>query len=71
MARSGDERYGADFSYFCISRLNEILGQSKRFIMCKLLESGLLSSELYSPYLSQLKTEYERGREVSSGHDSM
>lgn len=62
MAKTDDERYDAGFSYFCISRLNEKLGQSKRFIMCKLLESGLAANAQYAPFLSDLRKEYEKVR---------
>ena len=62
MAKTDNDRYDAGFSYFCISRLNEKLGQSKRFIMCKLLETGLAANTQYSPYLSDLRKEYEKVR---------
>lgn len=58
MARNGDDRYNAEFAYFCICRLNEKFGQSKRFIMCKLLETGLEAHGVYSSSIEEFKREY-------------
>ena len=58
MARNGDNRYNAKFSYDCICWLNEKFGQSKRFIMCNLLEAGLQANGIYSSSIEEFKREY-------------
>jgi hypothetical protein len=57
-AEKWDKFYDAQFIDYCIARLNALTGQSKRFIMCKLLESALRVHDEYSGYYEQLKKEY-------------
>lgn len=66
MARKSDHRYDAEYLYYCISRLNEIYGQSKRFVMCKLIEAGLKNHPLYSGNYDELREEYEKKRQEFS-----
>lgn len=60
MARNGDTRYDAPLVNFCLDRLKERHGQSKRYIMCKLIESGLASHPDYAAEFEVLKSQYER-----------
>lgn len=56
-AKSG--RFGEGFIVFCIGRLSELDHRSKRFVMCDLILSGMESSDKYSPYLEQLRKEFD------------
>lgn len=59
LAQKGEGRYDADFLFFCIEKLNAQFGQSKRYIMCKLLESGLAAHPLYSGEVERLRSEFD------------
>jgi hypothetical protein len=59
MGRSGDTRYDAAFIYYCLERLNQIHGQTMRYVMCKLMETGLMAHPVYSGDLERLRREYE------------
>lgn len=59
MSRSGDNRYDAAFIYYCLERLNQIHGQTMRYVMCKLMETGLAAHPVYSADLERLRKEYE------------
>lgn len=59
MANEKENKYNANFLHYCISRLHEKFGQSRRYIMCRLLEKGLSSDEMYSSVLEDMKREYD------------
>lgn len=41
MVKEGDDRLDIGFLNYCLGRLNKENGQSRRYIMCKLLMKGL------------------------------
>ena len=59
MVKLEPERNNAGFLDFCITRLYEMHGQSKRFIMCRLMMQGLETDPLYSQEMGRLKDEFE------------
>lgn len=70
MGRNGDTRYDAAFIYYCLERLNQIHGQTMRYVMCKLMETGLMAHPVYSEDLERLRREYEeRSGEASEEPD--
>ena len=60
MVKNGDDRYDVDYLYFSMRRLSLKFGQSMRFVMCKLLESGLHAHPSYSQCEPELREEFDR-----------
>ena len=60
LGKEEGSRYDAGFLYFCIDQLKKRHGQSKRYIMCKLIECGLESHPLYASEYDSLKRMYEK-----------
>lgn len=59
MVKLDPERNNASFLDYCITRLYEKHGQTKRFIMCRLLMRGLETDPLYSNDIEELRKEFD------------
>ena len=59
MILENNERIDAGFVDYCIKQLNKIYGQTRRYIFCRLLMSGLRFDELYSQHFEKFREEYD------------
>lgn len=59
MSVEKNDRYNVNWLYYCVRRLALDNGQSMRYVLCSLLESGLRSCEKYSGQIDGLRKEFD------------